>query len=220
MCFSAQADLIGGVVLAGIGIDAVRHVRRRRDHVALAALPFLLAAHQLDEAFVWWGLQGHVAAGVGRAAMWVYLLFAFVVLPVYVPLAVRALEPPGRRRAAMTVLAGFGAAVSIVLLLAMIRGPVTARLGDFHLSYGIHLHGGLLIVAAYVAATCGATVFSGYRRVAIFGVVNLVAVAVLAKLAIDGFASLWCAWAALTAGAIALHLRAHSDDKTVTQLLA
>ena len=41
----------------------------------------------------------------------------------------------------------------------------------------------------------------------VFGVVNLVAVAVLANLTIDGFASLWCAWAAVTAGFIALHLR-------------
>lgn len=97
---------------------------------------------------------------------------------------------------------------------------MTARLGDFRIIYGIHLYAGLLIVSAYVAATCGAAVLSGYRRIAIFGIVNLIAVAVLARLAIDGFASLWCAWAALTAGAIAAHLRAHSGNTTVTQMLA
>jgi hypothetical protein len=43
--------------------------------------------------------------------------------------------------------------------------------------------------------------------VAVLGAVNLVAVAKLAKLAVDGFASLWCGWAAVTSGAIALHLR-------------
>ena len=37
MCFSPQADLVGGAVHAVIGLDAVRHVRRRRDHVALAS---------------------------------------------------------------------------------------------------------------------------------------------------------------------------------------
>ncbi len=102
MCFSAQADLVGGVVLVAIGFDAVRHVHDQRDHLAFAALPLLLGAHQLDEAFVWWGLQGHINAHVGQVAMWLYLLFAFVVLPVYVPLAIRALEPPGRRRKTMT----------------------------------------------------------------------------------------------------------------------
>jgi hypothetical protein len=43
--------------------------------------------------------------------------------------------------------------------------------------------------------------------VAIFGVVNLIAVAVFARLAIDGFASLWCAWAAVASCAFAVHLR-------------
>jgi hypothetical protein len=194
-------------VVGAIGFDVVRHVNRRRAQFALAALPLLLAAHQLDEAFVWWGLQGHVASEIGRVATWVYLLFAFVVLPVYVPTAVLILEPPGRRRLTIAPFVALGAVVSGVLLAAMVRGPVTATLGDYHLSYGTGLHSGGPIVTAYVVATCGSLVFSGYRHVAIFGVANLFAVAVLAHLAIDGFASLWCAWAAITSGAIAAHLR-------------
>ena len=219
VCFSAQADLVGGLVLGGIGFDAVRHVHRRRDHLALAALPLLLAAHQVDEAFVWWGLHGIVGPGVGRVATWVYLLFAFVVLPVYLPLAVFELEPPGRQRAVMAALVGLGAVVSGVLLVAMVVGPVTAVLGDQHISYGIGLHAGYLIVVAYVVATCGALLFSGYRDLAIFGVVNLVAVAVLARLTIDGFASLWCAWAAVTSGVIAAYLRFGAPHRSVVAAL-
>jgi hypothetical protein len=207
MCFSAEADLVGGIVLGAVGFDAVRHVRQRGDHRAVAALPLLLAVHQLDEAFVWWGLQGRVSAEVGQVATWIYLLFAFVVLPVYVPLSVLALESPGRRRSLMVVFAGLGAVVSAALLVAMLRGPVTAAQGDHHLAYGTGLRAGGLVVAVYVLTTCGAVVLSGYRRLAVFGLVNLIAVAVLAHLAIDGFASLWCGWAAVTAGFIALHLR-------------
>jgi hypothetical protein len=207
VCFSAQADLVGGIVVGAIGVDVVRHVDRRHDHLMLAALPLLFAAHQLDEAFVWWGLQGHVGSEVGRVAMWIYLLFAFVVLPVYVPTAVWALEPPGRRRSAMIPFIGLGVLVSSVLLQAMVRGPVAATLGHYHLSYRIGLHSGALIVAAYVVATCGSLIVSGYRDIATFGIVNLVAVALLARLEIDGFASLWCGWAAVTSGAIAVYLR-------------
>jgi hypothetical protein len=207
MCLSAQADLLGGVVIGAIGIDAVRHVGARRDHLPLAALPLILAVHQLDEAFVWWGLQGHVAESVGRAATWVYLLIAFVLLPVYLPVAVLCLEPRGRRRQAMVALTGLGVIVSIVLLAAMVAGPVTAELGDYHVNYDTGLRSGGFVVLLYVVATCGALLFSGYRDVALFGVVNLVAVAVLARLTIDGFASLWCAWAAVTSGAFALWLR-------------
>jgi len=220
VCFSPQADLVGGIVVGAIGIDVVRHVHGRRDYLAIAALPLLLAAHQVDEAFVWWGLQGHVSAEVGRVATWIYLLFAFVALPLYVPIAVWALEPPGRRRRAIAAFVGLGAVVSGVLLAAMLHGHVTARLGPYHLSYGTGLHSGGLIVAGYVVATCGSLVFSGYRRIAIFGVVNLVAVVVLARLEIDGFASLWCGWAAITSGAIAVHLRWREPRQLLIDALA
>ena len=63
------------------------------------------------------------------------------------------------------------------------------------------------MVALYVVAVCGALLLSGYRHIAIFGFANLLAVAVLARLTLDGFTSLWCGYAALSAGAIALHMR-------------
>jgi hypothetical protein len=220
MCLSAQADLVGGVVLGAIGLDTVRHVNRRTANIAIATLPLLLAAHQLDEAFVWWGLQGHITAQIGQVATWGYLLFAFVVLPIYVPVAILVLEPPGRRRTAMAGFAVLGALVAAVLLLNMLNGPVTAALGHHHIAYGIGLPAGLLVTAAYVAATCGAMVFSGYRPLFLFGVVNLIAVAVLAKVQINGFASLWCAWAAVSAAVIALYLRRRENRHAETVLVS
>lgn len=198
---------MGGIVVGAIAIDGARHVGDRRNQMALAALPLLFAVHQLDETFVWWGLQGHVASEVGRLATWAYLVFAFVVLPTYVPIAVWWLEPPGRRRSLIAPFVGLGAVVSVTLLTAMVRGPVTARLGHLHIAYGTGLHDSVLIVGAYVLATCGSLLFSGYRHVALFGIVNLIAVAVLARFTINGFASLWCGWAAVTSAAIALHFR-------------
>jgi len=207
VCFSAQADVVGGLVVTAIGLDVVRHVNGRHGHMALAALPLLLGVHQLVEAFVWWGLQGHVNAGLGRVATWIYLLIAFVVLPVFVPLGVVLLEPRRRRRSAMLVFVVLGVAVSTVLLAAMVRGPAKAVLGHNHLSYSTDLRAGLVVVVAYVIATCGSLIVSSYHDVAVFGIVNLVAVAVIARLTIDGFASLWCGWAAITSAAFAIHLR-------------
>jgi hypothetical protein len=66
---------------------------------------------------------------------------------------------------------------------------------------------GFLIVTLYVVAVCGPLLLSGYRSVAVFGIVNLVAVIIIARLTVSGFASVWCGWAALSSGAIALHCR-------------
>ncbi len=72
---------------------------------------------------------------------------------------------------------------------------------------GVVIGAGLVIVGGYVIATCASAVFSGYRTIAIFGAVNLIAVAVVAELVINGFASLWCGWAALTSLGIAWQIR-------------
>jgi len=207
VCFSPQADLAGGLVITAIGVDAVRHIRQRREFIALAWLPLLLGAHQFIEAFVWFWLQGHVPRAAGQAALWAYLLIAFVVLPVLVPLAVIALEPTRRRKAMMAPFAVTGTLIAIALLVAMARGPVGVTLAPYHLSYSIRIPDGFLIVALYVAAVCGPLLLSGYRNVAIFGMVNLIAVIIIARLTISGFASVWCGWAAVSSAAITLHCR-------------
>jgi hypothetical protein len=207
VCFAPQADLVAGIGVTAIGVDAYRHIRGRSDHLLLATLPLILGVHQLIEDFVWWGLQGHVPHEAGRVALWAYMFIAFVLLPVFVPLAVLVLEPTVHRRRRMVPFVALGAVVSTVLLVAMLRGPVSAALHPWHLSYSIRLHHAVIIVALYVVAICGALLFSGYRHVALFGLGNLAVVVVLAELTADGFASLWCVYAAISAAAIALHMR-------------
>lgn len=207
MCFSPQADLVGGVVITAIGVDAVRHVRQRRELIVLASIPLLLGAHQFIEALAWLWLQGHLPRGIGQVALWAYVLIAFAVLPIYVPVAVIALEPTRQRKLLMTPFAAIGAVTGTVLFAAMIRGPVGVRLAPYHLAYSVRLHDGFLITAVYVIAVCGPLLLSGYRHVAVFGIINLAAAVIIARLTASGFASVWCGWAALSSGAIALHCR-------------
>jgi hypothetical protein len=207
VCFSPEGDLAGGLVVTAIGIDACRHLRGRSNYLLLAATPLVLGAHQIDESLVWWGLQGHVPHLAGRIAMWIYLTIAFVVVPILVPLAILRLEPTARRRWVIAPFFALGVAVATVLLVTMLRNPVTVKLGRFHLAYSIGLKHGLIIIGLYIVATCGSLLASGYRDIVIFGLANLVAVIVLARLTADGFASLWCFYAALASGAVTLHMR-------------
>jgi hypothetical protein len=207
MCFSPTGDLVGGSVVVAIGIDACLHVRGRPEYLAVAALPVVLGLHQIDETFVWWWLQGHASLAVGHAAMWIYLLFALVALPTLVPVMFFFVEPSGRRRWRMVPFMVLGVVVSTVLLEAMLVGHPSAKLGTYHLAYSIGLHHGVAIIGLYIAATCAPLLLSGFRSVVWFGVANLVAVIALALLCASGFTSLWCFYAALLSGAIALHLR-------------
>jgi len=153
MCFSAEADAIAALVIGAVGMDALRHVAAPRQ-LQLAVLPMVFAAHQLIESLVWWWLEGKVPATVGELAEWLYLVIAFGVLPVLVPVAVGAVEPV-TRRPLMGVFVCVGAVVSADLMFAVVRGPITATIEGHYIAYEVDLwHGGGLVVL-YVLATCG-----------------------------------------------------------------
>jgi hypothetical protein len=210
VCFSPQADVAAAIVIGGAGVDALRHV----DHRArwpLALLPILLAGHTLDEAFVWWGLRGAVGDTVQTVATAIYLGFAFVVLPVYVPLAVLVSERvPARRRIEIVTLIA-GVVCSVGLAAALIAGPVTVRPDHHHVVYSVDLWAGSAIVVLYLLSTCGALVVSGRPFLRWFGAANLGAVLLLAWIETDAVTSLWCAWAATTSIAVAVYLRRAGD---------
>lgn len=207
MCFSPEGDLVGGLVVTAIGVDACRHLRGRNNLLLLAATPLLLGAHQIDESLVWWSLQDHVPHLAGRIAMWIYLVIAMVVVPVLIPVAILKLAPDRRRKWIIAPFVALGLGVAIFLLITMLHGPVTVVLGSYHLAYSIGLKHGLFVIGLYVVATCGSLLVSGYKHIVVFGLVNLVVVVVLAKLTANGFASLWCFYAAIASGAISLHMR-------------
>jgi hypothetical protein len=205
MCFSASADLAAGIVVSGVGVDALKRANTPRQ-LPLATLPLVFGVHQLVEAFVWWGLAGKVPAALGDRATWVYLAIAFL-LPAWVPLAVRGVEPAGRRRLLMSSLAAVGVLVAGILLWAIIRGPISAAVDGHHIAYSVQIPMGITLAALYVLATCGTLLLSGDRWIRYFGLSNLAAVVVLVWLTVGGLTSLWCVWAAATSVAIDLYLR-------------
>jgi hypothetical protein len=211
MCFSAEADLVAGAVVTAIGVDALRQVRRPNER-PLGALPVVLGAHLLVEAVVWQALAGDVDRAVGRQAMWVYLAVALLVIPVLVPFAVRAVEPdPGRRRT-MARLGAAGMALAGVYLVALVTAPVSVHIEGSHLAYRLGIDHGGLLAGIYAVVACAPPMLSSERRIAAFGLANLVAVVVLAWIESSALTSLWCAWAAVTSVAVAAHLRrAHRE---------
>jgi len=205
MCFSPEADAVAGMVIGVVATDTLRHVRRPAQ-LPLALLPLVFAVHQLVEAFAWLALQGRVPDIVGQRAEWLYLAIAFGVLPVLVPVAVDALEPVAHRRR-MGIFVGIGALVAVDLMYGVVRGPIDAMIRGHYIAYDVDLGHGEGLAVLYVLATCGSMLLSTHRHVQAYGVINLVAVLLLAWLNEAAFISLWCLWAAVTSVAIAVHLR-------------
>lgn len=206
MCFSGEADLVAGVVVTGIGIDALRHVRAPRE-LALAALPIVLGAHLLVEVLVWRSLEGDASARTGEIATWAYALIAYVIVPVLAAVAV-ALWEPAATRGRMLPLVALSVLAAGILLVWQVMDPVEPVIDGRHIEYVIRAGttSGLVAIP-YIVGTCGPALLSSDRWLRVFGALNVVVVAVLAVVEREGLVSLWCGWAAVTSVVIAARLR-------------
>jgi len=205
VCFAPEADFTAAVAVGSVGVVTLRQARARRE-VIVAALPLLFAAHQFVEGFVWLGIRGEVSSGLGDAARDVYVLFAFAVLPVLVPLGFLLLEPVRQRRRWLAPFVALGAAVGLFLLWHVTQYPVQAIEHARGIAYFTHVPGDAVAIL-YLVATCGAPLLSSRPYLRWFGVINLAGAGIAAVLSILAFESLWCLYAALASVLILEHFR-------------
>jgi hypothetical protein len=195
VCFSAEADFVSGAVIGAIGVATLAKVEKPRE-ILLALLPVAFALHQIAEGFVWRDLDSRVSHASG-VAVYLYVAFAWVVLPVLVPFAVMLLESPGARRRRIGALVLVGGIAGAYLAAAVVHGDVSAHAVEHTIQYGGAGRFATAATVLYIVATCGAPLLSGFRAIVWFGVANLVAVAAFATIQAEGLTSLWCTWAAV-----------------------
>ncbi|HZJ48887.1 MAG TPA: DUF6629 family protein [Acidimicrobiia bacterium] len=209
MCFSPEADIVAGLLIAAVGVDALRHVDHRRD-LAIASVPLVLAAHQLIEAVAWWGLDGRTQDPATRVAITTYLVIALGVIPILIPWAVMRTEQDPTRRAMMKPFVLLGIGVAVVLVTSLIASPYGATIADLYIDYEVDVIGGGITAGAYALPVCVPLLMSSSRRLVIFGVLNVLAASVLSALLVMGVISLWCVWSAASSVVIAWYLRGPS----------
>ncbi|WP_035805871.1 DUF6629 family protein [Kitasatospora mediocidica] len=192
MCWSAQADLVAGTVVTGLGLACLARVRRARD-LPLAALPLVLGLHQLLEAVVWLGADGGAGAGPTAWARTLWAVIALPLLPVLVPVGVWCAT--GRARVA--AFAVLGVAVGVPLAAAVAAHPVTARVHGHTLAYGVGVPHAALLLTGYLLATVGTLLVSGDALLRLLGAVVGVGAGICALVWQLAFVSTWCALAAV-----------------------
>lgn len=202
MCFSATADLVAGVALTPIAIASLREVRHPRE-LPFAALPALLATHQLIETAVWPSVD--MPPGVAHAALLAYLFIAFPVLPLLVPVSILMLEPRGARLRVAPFVA-LGATVSGYLAYAVFTNPVGVVEHPHALEYQHGVQNAGVWAVLYIVAVVGPALLSSYPSIIAFGILNLVSLSVVSIVYVNAFASLWCLAAALASVLVLVHM--------------
>lgn len=199
-----EADLVAGAALVPIGVLSLRQVREARE-IPFAALPLLLGFHQLVESVVWAGVDGSVSSGTAHLAALVYVVIALPLLPTLFPLAVLLIETPSRRRYVAPFLA-IGAVVSTYMAWRLWQNGLDVVAHPYGLEYRVGLGFEGFWTGAYIVATMGACLVSGYKTVIAFGVLNLIGLTVVGLAYTQAFASLWCVYAALVSVLILVHM--------------
>jgi hypothetical protein len=134
MCFSAQASFIAGAGLMAIGAVSISQSRTTAQRV-IACIPLIFSVQQLSEGLLWLSLTQTAYAHWQRTAMYVFLVFAEIVWPAFVPLAILLFEKDRRRKKILTVLSGIGVFLSLYMSYSLAAYPVSVSIEEQHIRY-------------------------------------------------------------------------------------
>ena len=204
MCFSATASFSAGVVLLGLGTLTLKSARGRRE-LPLAAIPLLFAIQQLTEGVIWLTFR-YEAPMLNAVMTHVYSFFSHVLWPIYVPVAVLLIEPPGWRRQTLAGFVATGLAVGLYLLYFLIVFPIISRPTGQHIEYVSPHFFAAAVMTLYLLSTTVSSILSTHALVKVFGVLSLLSFAAAYYFYATWFISVWCFFAAILSVIVYLHL--------------
>lgn len=200
MCFSAAASFTAAGALAAIGGTSIA-VSAGKRATLFAAVPLGFAAQQASEGVVWLTTDAPAHQALHRVAVFTFLIFALVVWPTWIPLAVGGAERDDERRRWLRRLAWFGASVSAVALALLIGWPPHARVDGHSLRYSFGASLGdivrVLLVAGYVVPTLGPFFITSINLSHVFGAALIVSMIAALVIRHEALTSVWCFFAAV-----------------------
>jgi hypothetical protein len=215
MCFSATASFAGAAVITGAGVAALTMVDDKRQ-IPFAALPLAFGVHQALEGVTWLELDGATDAALTGWGTHLWVLFAWAILPLYVPWAVWLMEPDTRRRRWLLAPLAVGAVLFVVMLIQALQPEIQVSVVAHNLDYQLGLPFPAWVLAApYVFATCIGPAMSSYRWVVAFGIANFIAMSLAAVIEARDYSSLWCTFAAFLSLMIVGHFWSQRRHRTV-----
>ena len=211
MCFSATASFSAGALLLGIGTFTLRAARRPCEW-PFAAIPVLFAIQQLIEGVIWLTFSADTPL-LNTVMTHAYSFFSHVLWPVYLPVAVLMIEPPGGRRRTLTALVLAGSAVGIYLLYVLVAFPVVSRPTGQHVEYDSPHFFAAEVMTLYLVSTTVSPLLSTLRGVKVFGALALLSFGAAYYFYATWFISVWCFFAALLSTVIYIHFARRPTER-------
>lgn len=204
MCFSAEASFGMSVALLSAGGYCVKNALvRNRLFLPVAVIPLFFAAQQFSEGWVWVGL-GRENIALVRTAGLVFLGFALVFWPFWVPLCSFFTAPPKQRKffGFLSVLGLFAGLGVYVPLFMNVDSPV-AEVTNHSINYNVSRSIAFEFVpkwiwnSIYIVVIASPLFASTSTKILYLGIAIVLSAAVSYIVFWFAFASVWCFFAAL-----------------------
>jgi len=198
MCFSAAASFTSAIVLTGAGITTLSRVQQLRQ-LPLAMVPLIFAIQQASEGLVWIGLRQATTPFYLHPASYLFLIFAQVVWPIWVPMSFLLLAPREKNRIELMILTWTGLLVATYLGICLFHYGTFAEAHTRHIYYALHYPAHLTVIAAalYGAVTIVPPFVSGVRHGWVLGLAILISYVITSILYTQEIVSTWCFFSAL-----------------------
>lgn len=197
MCFSANASFGVSVLLMVGGIVAVRKIKDKRQ-LPFAAIPILFSIQQFTEGFLWMSLSNSAYVSWHTNTTYVFLFFAQVVWPLWVPLAMLLMEKERIRIIILKIILATGCMVSIFLAYCLLNYTVSSEISNHHIKYNLlfennYIKGGSVL---YFIATVISPFLSSVKKMSFIGTIILLSYLVSKLFYSEYVISVWCYFAA------------------------
>ncbi len=204
MCISSNVSfgLSGLLALAG-AYCVSRALRTDKRLVPLAVLPVVFSVQQFCEGWVWIGV-GEANPRLLRVSALVFLFFALLFWPVWIPLSARLMESRARMKTPLAVITLLGAILGGCLFLPLVMDSrwLNVTVVEHSIHYGIdtspvlRVLPGIVWELAYIAIVAVPLFVSRPWRSVHFGMALVLSAAASRVLFPYAAASVWCFFAA------------------------
>jgi hypothetical protein len=197
-----------------IGVAAIKKLRHP-SQLLFACIPLIFAVQQIAEGILWLTLPYAKYAHTQVWVTYIFLFFAEVVWPLWVPVAILLLEKEIFRKKIQRVLVVAGVLVALYFTFCLFTYPVRANIVGYHISYTLLFPPALQNtgIVLYAMATILPPFFSPLKRMWLLGVAILVSYIISAIFYEHYILSVWCFFAAvisISVNAIMLEIKNRS----------
>jgi hypothetical protein len=210
MCFSEPVSFAAGSLLIAGGVFASwKALKINKRYLPIALMPVMAGVQQMMEGHVWMGLNESDSFMVWWGAMG-FILFSWLIWPIWIPFGVYALEPPySKRKLPLFFFAVTGLALGLTLYVPHIFNPdwVSVHINNHSIAYEDTMFLDYLIprwatYAIYVSLIVAPPLFSTYLHMRLFGLTLIAIIAIVWIFLTYAYISFFC----LLAGLGTIHL--------------